>query len=114
MASARVIAGSHLGCRHERRAPTSPSLCRESDRHFLFGPFVRCTWVFQTLLRRKFVVFLPALLFAIVAAAIAVSVPNRYTATAMIRFDPRGEKSSHGDATASSMFEKEGLNTQRE
>jgi len=71
-------------------------------------------WVFQTLLRRKLVVFLPALLFAIIAAAVAVSVPNRYTATAMIRFDPRGEKISHPDATASNMFDKESLNSQRE
>jgi capsular exopolysaccharide synthesis family protein len=71
-------------------------------------------WVFQTLLRRKLVVFLPALLFAIMAAAVAVSVPNRYTATAMIRFDPRGEKSSRADATASNMFDKESLNSQRE
>ena len=71
-------------------------------------------WVFQTLLRRKLVILLPALLFAIIAAAVAVNVPNRYTATAMIRFDPRGEKSSHGDATASNMFDKESLNSQRE
>ena len=71
-------------------------------------------WVFRTLLRRKLVILLPALLFAIIAAAVAVNVPNRYTATAMIRFDPRGEKSSHGDATASNIFDKESLNSQRE
>jgi uncharacterized protein involved in exopolysaccharide biosynthesis len=71
-------------------------------------------WVFRTLLRRKLVIFLPALLFAIIAVAVALSVPNRYTATAMIRFDLREEKTSPMDAVLSSRFDKESLNSQRE